>query len=322
MKHIAKALALLSLMGGTAYAQQHLAGSDTMAGLSRRIITALSLDPTLVYDGGGSGLGWTATCHARTTGQTINPSSRGQNQADIDCGHLPENDVEWTLNPVAKDGVNVIVNDQGNGDLVNIKVTDVGNLFQCRYTSWTQVPGSTNPNPAHRYARDGNSGTTDVFTNRTQGRDDTGTLVPFPSLPSGDENYWEERYPCVIAIHGDGATIQLGIITANDPQAVAYAGDPALMTGNHGLCVSDDITQDPPGDPVCASIQAIEDGSYWYNRTLYINNVHGYQIDPTFGPTGDQLTLLNAVTDANSCDFLAPLIAAENFYPAPRCYNP
>src|ERR1700737_3015420 len=186
MKQIVKAVVLLSFVGGSAFAQQHLAGSDTMAGLTRRIITALSLDPVLVYDGGGSGLGWTASCHARTTGQTINSSSRGQNQADIDCGHLPDNDVEWTLNPVAKDGVNIIVNDDGNGDLTDIVVTDVGNLFQCTYTSWTQVPGSTNLNAPHRYARDGNSGTTDVFTNRTQGRDSDGNLVPFPSLHSGD----------------------------------------------------------------------------------------------------------------------------------------
>jgi ABC-type phosphate transport system substrate-binding protein len=318
MKLVIKAVAFLSMLGGAAFGQaQEMRGSDTLAGLTRAIINDLGLGSQLNYTGGGSGLGFANTCIARTSGQTVNPGSRGVNPADVTCAQ--GNDLQYRSDVVGMDGVNVIINDQGNINLRNIKVTDVGNIYHCDYTTWDQVPTSTVGGPIRRYSRDGNSGTTDVFTSRLFWRDAGGTHA-FPSLPSGDENYWEERYSCVVAIHGDGATVALGAIAASDSRAIVYAGDPALMTGNRALCVINDLT-DPPGDPVCPSVATIEDQSYYWARLLYYHHVIG--ISDSFGPTGAQATLLDAVSNPDtSCAYLDGFLPQFGFYQAPRCYNP
>jgi hypothetical protein len=291
-------------------------GSDTLSGLTRAIITDLGLDSQLRYVGGGSGTGFANTCIARQSGQTVNPGSRAVNQADRDCAAM--NDLQYLSDVVGMDGVNVIVN-SGN-DLTNVVVSDVGNIYHCDYTTWDQVQGSSIGGPIRRYSRDGNSGTTDVFTSRLWWRDGGG-LHQFPGLPSGDENYWEERFSCVVAIHGDGATVALGAIAASDLQAVVYAGDPALRPGNKALCISDDVNFDPPAAPVCPSVSTIEDQSYYWARLLFFHHVIG--ISDTFGPTGAQLTLLNAVSDpTTSCGYLDGFLSTFGFYQAPRCYNP
>ncbi len=87
MKRMVRAAALLSLAAGTAHAQtQHLSGSDTMGFMTRDLIRMLGLgsgnDPSvtpcpqtdaLCYVGGGSDAGYSASCHARQTGQGMNP---------------------------------------------------------------------------------------------------------------------------------------------------------------------------------------------------------------------------------------------------------
>ena len=318
MKHIFKVFTLVSLAGGVAYAQQQeMRGSDTLSGLTRAIITDQGLDSQLLYTGGGSGTGFANTCIARTSGQTVNPASRAANQADRDCA--TPNNLQYLSDVVGMDGVNVIIN-QNNMDLVNIKATDVGNIYHCDYTTWDQVPTSTVGGPIRRYARDGNSGTSDVFIGRLFWRD-SGGIHQFPSLPSGDENYWEERFSCVTAIHGDGATLALGAIAASDARAIVYAGDPALQQGNRALCVSDDVNFDPPHDPVCPGVSTIEDLSYYCSRQLYFHHVIG--ISDTFGPTGAQLQLLSAVNDpTTSCAYLDQFLPSFGFFQAPRCYNP
>ena len=319
MKHVLKAVTFLSLIAGTAFGQaQEMRGSDTLSGLTRALISDLGLSDQLNYTGGGSGLGFANTCIARTSGQTVNPGSRGPNQSDIDCAAM--NDLQYRSDVVGMDGVNVIINDQGNVNLRNIKVTDVGNIYHCDYTTWDQVPTSTVGGPIRRYSRDGNSGTTDVFVSRLFWRD-AGGIHQFPSLPSGDENYWEERFSCVVAIHGDGATLALGAIAASDSRAIVYGGDPALMQGNRALCVSDDVNHDPPSDPVCPSVGTIEDMSYYWARLLYYHHVIG--ISDSFGPTDAQATLLDAVSNPDtSCGYLDNFLPQFGFYQAPRCYTP
>jgi len=313
MKHRFRAVTLLSLLSEMSYAQQELKGSDTMAQMTRAIIYDLGLYDQLNYTGGGTTLGLANTCQRF---QAVSPASRLAQPPELDCAAQHSMEL-FNSSPIALDAVNVIVNDQGNHDLVNIKVTDVGNIYHCNYTTWDQVPTSTVGGPIRRYGRDGNAGTTHVFVSQLFWRD--GALQQFPSLPNGDENYWEERFPCVFPIHGDGATLVLGEIAAADARAIVYSGGPALRDSDRALCVSDDVNFDPPRDPVCPGVATIEDYSYFWAYPLYY-----YFTD---GPhSSAEWTLLNAVIDVvfpfnPHCAYLQSFVDGSHFYPGPTCYS-
>jgi len=347
MRHLIKAAALLSLVSGAAHATQHLRGSDTMAFITRDLIHTLGLgsgnDPlitpcpdtdALCYDGGGSGLGYSASCDARTTGQGMNPGSRPVNDGDQMCAHGHDLDFVVPQCEIARDGIAVMVNTSGNGDLQKLNLTDIGNIFSCARNSqgmliaqyWDQIPGSTNGHHLiNKYTRDGVSGTTDVFSSRTHGRVD-GVVTNFPGVGSPPNlYYWRDNFPgCVNTVYGDGATQTIGYLVANDPDAIGYAGLPAIQDANYALAVCDNVNLacSQPSDYVAPSIGTIEDGSYYYARPLFFAGVQGFNgVDYTL--PDDQATLYNAACDpTTSCDFLAPVVGRNNFFPAARCYNP
>jgi ABC-type phosphate transport system substrate-binding protein len=348
MKHIIKAAALLTLVAGTAQAQtQHLRGSDTMAFITRDIIRTLGLgsgnDPlvtpcpgtdALCYDGGGSGLGYLASCDGRNTGQGVNPGSRPVNAGDQTCAHSHDLDFVVPQCEIARDGIAIVVNTVANGSLQQINLTDIGNIFSCAVNAagqqvaayWDQIPGSPEGhNLINKYTRDGVSGTTDVFAGRTHGLVD-GVVTNFPGVGSPpDLFYWSDNFPgCVNTIYGDGATQVIGYLVANDPDGIGYAGLPVIQDGNYPLGVCDNVhlACSQPTDYIVPSITTIENGTYYYARPLFFANVQGFNgVDYTLPP--NQFTLLDAACNpSTSCTFLAPIVARNQFFPAQRCFTP
>src|SRR5262249_51140717 len=284
---------------------------------------------------------WTAACDARNTGQGINPSSRPIGQADQDCAHNNMLEFITPVCEVAKDGIAILANSAGNGVLNKIKLTDIGNIFSCAQRAdgtkiadtWEKIPGS-DPSLAGldiiKYTRDGVSGTTDVFTSRTHGLVE-GTVTNFPGVGSPPDVLYWRHHPeffhsssCVRDILGDGATQVIGYSVANDPQAIGFAGLPALQEGNYALRVCDDVNNPCANDSdfIGPSIATIEDGTYYYARTLYLGRVQGFPDPTSYTLPDSQDQFHTAACGAASCDFLAPHVSAAGFFPAPRCFTP
>jgi ABC-type phosphate transport system substrate-binding protein len=133
----------------------------------------------------------------------------------------------------------VVVSDNGNPNLADILLTELGNIYQCRYTDWSEIPGADAQGPIHVYGPAGTFISTDDFLRDIEGRDDQGNLVPFP--PNTGEYYWGEYYPCVTSVHGVGAEVVIGAVVATDPNGIGF-GDPAAVAeqGNHDMTIVDD----------------------------------------------------------------------------------
>jgi len=294
MKHI-KLAALLCLVAGIANAQQHMRGSDTLALYTRGLISDLGLGSQLIYDGGGSGLGIADTINARTTGQTVNPASRAVNATEIAAAAA--NDLQYVDYVLGLDAVTIHVNDVGNADLSCMAFSDARHIWQCDYSTWDQVPGSTRTDSILVLARDENSGTTDVFVSRLGG---------FNMSPAGS---WWSNYPCVNVCRGDGCTQIIGATTAFVPNAIGFTGIPGLTTGNRDLAISNDNV--PPATPCLRfTVDTIRSGDYQFARQLHMYSVQG--ISDTFGPTGAQASLLS--DGAINCGCNCPRLAANGFF--------
>src|SRR5215813_4931811 len=199
MKHT-KITLFLCLVAGIASAQvQTMRGSDTLALYTRGLISDLGLNQ-LNYMGGGSGLGIQDAINARTTGQTVNPSSRAVNAGEIAAAAA--NDLQFVDYVLGLDAVTVHVNDIGNQDLTCLAFSQIRDIYQCNVSTWDQVAGSTRTDGILVLARDESSGTTDVFVSRIGG---------FTQTPAGS---WWSNYPCVNVCHGDGCTQIIGATTA------------------------------------------------------------------------------------------------------------
>lgn len=335
MKHIVRA-ALLSLVAGNALAQtQHLSGSNALGFITRDLIHTFGLgsgnDPSvraclqtdaLCYDGGGSDAGFAASCHARQTGQGMNPSSRRVTHADQECAEA--NELEFEQCEVARQGLAIVANTALNGSLQRIKLTDVGNIFSCAASAryWDQIPGSTRGHRLiNKYVPDGLAAATELFAAKSHGLVN-GTVTNFPSADGPrDRFYWRNHFPgCVTTIYGNGADPAIGYVVANDPDAIAFADLAAIQRGNYALGVCNNLHNSCslPSEYVTPSLATIERGSYYYSRPLFFAHVEGddYQLPP------DQRALLNAACNENtSCSVLARYVNNSSFFPARRCVD-
>ncbi len=288
-------------------------------------VTPCPQTDALCYVGGGSDAGYSASCHARQTGQGMNPASRRVNSRDQECAENNDLEFEVPQCEVARQAIAVIVNTNGNGNLLRIKLTDVGNIFSCAANAryWDQIPGSTRGHRLiNKYVPDGLSAATDLFADKSHGLVN-GTVTNFPGVGSPrDRFYWRDHFPgCVTTIYGNGANQAIGYVVANDPDAIGYADLAAIEHGNYALGVCSDLHMScsHPTEYVAPTIATIEHGSYYYARPLFFANVEGddYRLPP------HQHTLLNAACNEDtSCNVLARYVNNSSFFAARRCFDP
>ncbi|NVJ20960.1 substrate-binding domain-containing protein [Myxococcus sp. AM011] len=99
-------------------------------------------------------------------------------------------------------------------------------------TNWNQIDASQPSAPIVKYRRDDLSGTTDTFKSLLKG----GTFCP--DIPAGTgitvivDGAASNPSPCTSS---DSATTCIGKLTANDNNAIGYAGDSATLAGNAKL---------------------------------------------------------------------------------------
>jgi len=297
--------AAFCLLSGVAIAQTnvHLRGSDTLKRYTENLLSALSLEGPLHYDGGGSGTGIAVLITARTDNpsQTVAPASRAVKPSEIAAAAA--NNLQFVDSVLALDGVVIHVNDAGNPALTRMAFSTVQQIWQCNSTNWTQVPGSNRTDAINVLARDEVSGTTDNFATRVTG---------FNQVPADS---WWNNYPCVTVCRPgptDHCTEFLGSVTASDPTAIAYTGIPGLTTGNRDLAMCNDTNpvgtcNDP--DYVFQSQTTIRNGTYPLARQVRYYSVVSTNGDG-FGPTTPQSDWLAGALNATvSC----PLLQAQGF---------
>jgi ABC-type phosphate transport system substrate-binding protein len=298
-----KLTAVVYFLGGVANAQpdNQMQGSDTLAFYTRALIQALRLGSQLTYVGTGSVVGIAKLIAARTDNpsQRVTPSSRFVNDAEIALA--AQDDLQFVDYILGLDAVVIHVNDAGNPALTRMAFSDARQIWQCKETLWSQVPGSDRTDSILVVAQDEFSGTTDYFVSWIGGF----TLTP--------PDTWWNHYPCVNVCHGDGCTQIIGMVTANVPNAIGYTGRPGLMSGNRDLSLCNDTS--PPRtctdpDYIRQSLTTIRDHSYTLWRPLHMYHVEG--ILDSFAPEGPQATLL---AGSMNRDIACPILAASSFFP-------
>lgn len=197
------------LMAQTTPATIALQGSDTMAGYMSDMIIASGLEKSLVYQGGGSGLGEAAlvakTQHITAMSRAFKPEQLAKAAA---AG------VTISENVVGLDGVGVIVNASNN--TVSLNLEQVKKIFTCEIKNWSEVGG---PNLAITvYRRNDVSGTTDTFK----------SLVGITAFGS-----------CVKVL---AETSDIAVITSTEASAVGYSGLSAIREGNRDLPLAKDAS--------------------------------------------------------------------------------
>ncbi len=238
-------------------------GSDTLKGA---MITAnASSLAGLSIEGKGSSVGEGCVrtgsgtfCSGRQ--QTLAPMSRDYRAASGVCaGGASTGGTDANGNPrnaaccpgeksnvIALDAVNAFV--KSDNGLTNISRDDLANLFFSSYrrtvngvvttltgacwTDWSQVPGSTRTGAIKVYRRDDLSGTTEVFKEKVA----ENTSAAFcPGVVVITDGAATNPSPCTAS---DSATVCIGKLTANDVNAIGFAGDSAKTTGNVALSVN------------------------------------------------------------------------------------
>jgi len=302
-----KVAAAICLLSGVAVAQSnvHLRGSDTLKRYTENLLSALSLEGPLHYDGGGSGTGIAVLITARTDvpGQRVAPASRAVKDSEVAAAAA--NFLQFVDHVLALDAVVIHVNDAGNPALRRMKFSTARQIWQCQSTNWTQVPDSDRTDSISVLARDEFSGTTDNFVSRITG---------FNQNPPDS---WWNNYPCVTVCRPgptDHCTEFLGTVTASDPTSIAFTGIPGLMTGNRDLALCNDTN--PPGscadtDYVFQSQTTIRNQTYPLSRQLhYYSVISTVPPDDGFAPaTPQDAWLAGALNPTVSC----PLLQAQGF---------
>lgn len=166
-------------------------------------------------------------------------------------------------NIIALDAVNAFV--KSDNGLTNISKANLANIFFSNngacWTDWSQVPGSTRTGSIVKYRRDDLSGTTEVFKEKVGGSSSATFCSDVVVITDGAAT---NPSPCTTS---DSATVCIGKLTANNANAIAYAGDSAKTTGNVALSV-DGIA------PTAANIRLLltsPSTAYPLARPLFLN---------------------------------------------------
>lgn len=246
-----------------------LSGSDTMAGVLTDAIVAAGMDQSIGYVGGGSGVGEKAFVAGEigmaALSRPMNPELLQQMHA---AGMTP------IAHVVALDGLSIFVN--SSNPLTGLDFSTLAKVFSCQYTSWNQIPGSGKTGPIKAFRRNDQSGTTDTFK----------SLV-------GLKKFGE----CVVVVND---TVDISENTANDADAIGYAGESANKSGNRALGVAKTGSQF-----VLPLTTTIRNGSYPLSRQLYIYEVSGART-----PNAIEAQLLEQLLDRS---FLDPIIQDHDF---------
>ncbi len=197
------------VLAQTAPAVLSLQGSDTMSGYMSDIIIASGLEASLVYQGGGSGLGEAAlvakTQHITAMSRAFKPEMLAKATA---AGVKVEEYV------VGLDGVGIFVNSANTTP--SLTLAQVAKIFSCEITNWKDLGGQDLAITAYR--RNDNSGTTDTFK----------TLVGVKTFGA-----------CVKVL---AETSDIAVTTATEASAVGYSGMSALREGNKDLALAKDAS--------------------------------------------------------------------------------
>ncbi len=261
----ASALALSSV----AVARQSLPGSDTLAGAITDAIIAAGLDSEITYIGGGSGNGEKALKNGEIG---ITAMSRPL-KAEV-LAEMQTQNVQATQHVIALDGVGIFVNSVN--PVPSFDLATLVKIFSCQYTSWSQVPNSGRSGPIVGFRRDDVSGTTDTFKALTG-------LTAFGE--------------CITVV---ADTIDIAEHTANNPDAIGYAGLSAKKAGNRTAAIAKN-----GGTPVLPLAQTIRDHSYPLSRELFLVEVTGAR-----APNEVESKLMEFVLDRS---FMDPIVQDHDF---------
>ena len=246
-----------------------LQGSDTLAGFVSDAIIASGLESQVVYQGGGSGKGEEALVNGL---QGIAPMSRQVKPEALkkasDAG------IKLVEHVIGLDGVGVFKN--AANKVQSLTIDKVKGIFTCQLTNWSQVGGANLNIVAFR--RDDFSGTTDTFK----------TLVGI-----------KEFGACVTVV---AETSDIAAYTANQPDAVGYAGLSAGREGNEAVSLSK--TADSKAFlPLPSNIRSF---NYPLARRLYI-----YEASGRVQPSAAERSLLNNILDRSFAD---PILLNNEFF--------
>jgi len=250
--------------------------------------------PDLSYLAADSTAAFTACIRTRITGQVICPVTRAANAREvIEAAAMDLSFMDYVL---GLDAVLVLVNGTADPKLSCMSFSTLRRIFTCEYSSWSEVPGSTQTGPIFALAHQESSGNTDYFVSRVGG---------FVTTPPDS---WWDNYPCVNVCTGDGCIQMIGATTAAFENAIGFTSILGLMSGNRDLAISDDNV-DPPTPCVSYSVDALRDDSYPFRRHLHMYHMDG----PLLPDSPEQWRLL--YDGAMNCGCNCPLLAAKGFFP-------
>ncbi|MCX6130862.1 MAG: substrate-binding domain-containing protein [Proteobacteria bacterium] len=232
------ALSAPVLMQTAHAASNSLQGSDTMAGYMSDIIVATGLEQSLVYQGGGSGLGEAALV-AKTQG--IAAMSRAFKAEQLAAAAAAGLNIQEHV--VGLDGVGIFVN--ASNATSSLTLEQVKKIFSCEITNWSELGAADLAITAYR--RNDNSGTTDTFK----------SLVGLKTFGA-----------CVKVL---AETSDIAYVTANESSAVGYSGLSAGREGNKDLALSKDASSQA-FSPSPANIRSFK---YPLSRKLYVYEALG-----------------------------------------------
>jgi len=300
-----KLIAVLCLVAGPVCAEQvrgtrseEVRGPDTLAMYFRGLVKDLVL-PDLSYLAASSTSAFTACIRAEITGQVICPATRFVNNTEM-AEALAE-DLNFVDYVLGLDAILVLVNRTADPELTCMSFSTLRRIFTCEYSTWSQVPGSTQTGPIFALAHEERSGNTATFVARVGG---------FVTTPPDS---WWNNYPCVNVCTGDGCIQMIGATTAAFENAIGFTSILGLMSGNRDLAISDDNV-DPPTPCVSYSVDALRDLSYPFARQLHMYRMDG----PKLPDSPEQWRLL--YDGAMNCGCNCPLLAANGFFPVTDDY--
>ena len=246
-----------------------ISGSDTLAGVMNDAIIAAGLNQNITYTGGGSGVGEKALANGEISLTALSREMKPEFLASAQAkGILP------IAHVIGLDGLAILVNK--SNPTVSMDFTTLTKIFNCEYTSWSQVPGSNKNGAIKVFRRDDKSGTTDTFKHIL-----------------GLKNFGS----CVTVL---AETADIADRTASDIDAVGYAGLSGLKEGNRALAIAK-----TGGQAYEPNTITIRNETYPLSRKLYVYSVSGAK-----SPEGVEAELLDFVLDRS---FLDPILQSHDF---------